>query len=291
MPLEYPRRPNREALRFGVISDCQFADTDEIYLDRHLRLARHKLREAVDTFRADAGLAFVLNLGDLIDRGWEHFDDVLPILDDLDCPVHHVLGNHDFDVEDACKDQVPARLGRERRFGAFSAGTSPPWRFLVMDGGQVSVFARPADSVEGRHAEALRQSLPGPPEPWNGAAGADQLEWLRGELEGARTAGEKVVVCCHYPIVPPGERHVLWDADDVRRILLAFDDVVAAFLCGHRHEGGVERFGRIAHLNFVGMADTRDNAFAIVELEPREVSVWGFGRQPSYDFLLGERID
>jgi len=83
-------------LRFGLITDAQYADA-EPKNERHYRASPDKLKRAVEQIRA-AKPSFTLHLGDLIDRDFRSFGVMLPILDDLGHPVHHLLGNHEYDV-------------------------------------------------------------------------------------------------------------------------------------------------------------------------------------------------
>ena len=83
-------------LRFGLITDAQYADADPKG-ERHYRETPGKLKSAVETIRA-AKPSFTLHLGDFIDRDFKAFATLLPLLDGLGHPVHHLLGNHDYDV-------------------------------------------------------------------------------------------------------------------------------------------------------------------------------------------------
>ncbi len=70
---------------------------------------------------------------------------MLPIARRLRHPVHFVLGNHEFAVDDAHKPQVPARLGMPARYYSFERHG---WLFLVTDGNDLSSYAWPQGSPE-----------------------------------------------------------------------------------------------------------------------------------------------
>jgi len=260
--------------RFGVIADCQFADADATRL---YRLASGKLAEAVD-FLNTQDLAFTIHLGDFIDRDFASFDTVSPIYERLTAPRHHVLGNHDYSVDDALKAKVPDRLGMPARYYAFTEDI-PKWRFLVLDGNEVSVLAHPKDSPEYQTGEAARNRFPTPPPDWSGGMGAEQIAWLESQLDAARQAGEKVLLFCHYPVFPKGI-HNLWNDDELLALVGRYKDTVAAWMNGHNHDGNYGEKDGVHFVNFKGMLDTRLNAYAIVEVFPAALKITGYGREP-----------
>ena len=121
----------------------------------YYRESRDKLADCVQQFN-QMELAFVVDLGDLIDRDFGSFREVLPIYNRLKWPHHHVLGNHDFSVEADRIDEVPGRIGLPHRYYAFHHQS---WRFIVLDGNDISLFGRPHDSTEYREAEQMYESL------------------------------------------------------------------------------------------------------------------------------------
>jgi 3',5'-cyclic AMP phosphodiesterase CpdA len=262
--------------RFGVIADCQFADIpDHEEWNRRFRLSPAKLKEAVADLNT-RDLAFVVNLGDTIDKILASFDVVLPIFATLKAPVRHALGNHDYDVADGERSAVPGKLGLTRGYYSWRA---PGWRFVVLDGCAVSLFGH-EDGTPGR-AEAMKvfNEAQGALERWNGALGATQRDWLAAELAAARAAGERALLFCHWPVFPQ-DKHNLWDSAEVLKIIDAHRDVVAAWMNGHNHAGNYGESGGVHFLNFKGMVDTRENAWAEVAVYPDRIVVEGFAREP-----------
>lgn len=81
---------------FGVLTDVQYCDCDPrdgIYY----RNALAKFEECVHEFNSK-DLSFVIQLGDIIEKDFASFDQVLPIYEQLVMRKYHVLGNHDFSV-------------------------------------------------------------------------------------------------------------------------------------------------------------------------------------------------
>lgn len=270
------RNADRSELSFGVIADVQYCDC-EASGSRYYRASPGKLQAAIDTFNTKE-LDFVIHLGDLIDRRYESFGRVLPIYRQLKAPSYHVLGNHDFSVADEQKPAVPELLGMEQRYYDFSHGS---WRFIVLDGNDLSLYARTAGTPRHRRADSLYQQLDRAGRPnaqtWNGGLGREQLRWLKDVLEGAHAADEKVIVFAHFPAHPPGA-HNLWNDGEVVDLLANYDNVVA-FMNGHNHRGDYSVKDGIHFLTLPGMVETpTENAFAVVDVLGSRLQIDGWGR-------------
>lgn len=168
-------------LSFGLITDVQYADAEPSG-ERHYRASLPKLKTAV-AWLAKQDLPFTLHLGDLIDRDFKSFDAVLPLLDGLGHPVRHLLGNHDYTVEESQKQSVAAKLGMPTdRYSFRSEGV----RFVMLDTSEVSVYKHPEGSPEDRAAEALLAKLTAEKvaaaTKWNGGLSKGQLTWLDGRI-------------------------------------------------------------------------------------------------------------
>ena len=274
---------NGGALCFGVFTDCQYADADTPAKSRRLyRQSPQKLADAVTHFNAMGDLAFLLHLGDAVDRDERSYRVVRPIFSSATVPVHHVAGNHDYEIAAHLKKRVPSLLGMPAPHYRIEHGE---WRFLMLDGNALSLFAWPPGSAEHAAAVAFRSRFPMPPATYNGGLGEAQREWLKTEIASAKAARRRCIVCCHYPVVGDAG-HALWDAAEVEPILAAGRDVIAAWFNGHNHAGGyVERHG-IHFLNFKGMVEETTNAYARVELRADRIEVIGHGREPSRTLRL-----
>lgn len=270
------------AFAIGVIADCQYADADSVG-ERQYRLAPQKLAECIDDFNGRE-LAFVVHLGDFTDREWRSFDVVEPILEHARAPHHHVLGNHDFSVEDARKELVPARMGLPTRWRSF---VERGWRFVILDGNDVSLVAHPRGSPRDVASRAWRaEHAPTKPE-WGGALGAEQCAWLAHELELADAAGERAILFCHYPL-RPANGNELWNADEVLDLIAAHPSV-AAWINGHEHSGNYVLERGIHCVTIHGMLDHFDNAYAVLELSDARLELDGAGRQPDLTLPLEAR--
>lgn len=268
-------------LRFGVIADPQYADIEpNLTLDRHYRQSLVKLGEAIATFNGRE-LDFVMTLGDIIDRNWESFDDIMPVYDGLKHPARFLLGNHDFAVAKEHLGDVAARIGMPHRYHDFAIGR---WRFVVLDGSDVSVFSTPDGAPRHEAATerlcALQVAGAINAQTWNGSLGDEQVAWLEDVMDAAEDAGEQVIVLGHYPVFPANS-HNMWDSERLVDLLTSYA-CFRGYLCGHNHVGN---FGEVAGRPFVtfkGMVDMIDeNTFAIVSLFEDRIEIEGFGREDS----------
>ena len=136
-------------LRLGLVADPQFADI-ESSKTRFYRKSIGKLAEAVEHFNG-LDLDGCVNLGDLIDRHWESFDEVLKPLSRSRHKFRHLLGNHDFELPDEFKARVPRRLGLKNRYYSVRAGA---FCLVMLDTTDISPYSHPKDSKESIAATA-----------------------------------------------------------------------------------------------------------------------------------------
>lgn len=280
MPHEKP------LLRFGVIADPQYADLPPwLEMDRYYANSLDKLRQAIGVLNGE-DLSFVVTLGDLIDRGWENFDPVLAVYQGLRHESFLMPGNHDFFVAPAQLGDVHARLGMPAAWHDFARDG---FRFVVIDGNEISLFSTPEGQP--RHALAQRRLetllIEGAinAKEWNGGISDEQFAWLEAVLARASAVDEKVVVMGHYPLYPENE-HNLWGAERLTDLFARSGNVIA-YLNGHNHVGNLGRAGNTWYVNFKGMVDTQaENTFAVVEIFADRIEIIGHGREESRTLAL-----
>lgn len=267
--------------RFGILADPQYAAIEpHAGMNRYYANSLAKVAEAIEVFNAWE-LSFVMTLGDVIDRSFASFDGILPVYEKLRHEALFLLGNHDFSVSSGHLTEVSARLGMPSPYYSF---TRHGWRFIVLDGNEVSVFAPP----EGHHHRGLAAQMlaelqakgAANARPWNAALSDEQFAWLGDEIGKATEADEKVIVMNHYPVHPPGEHH-MWDSERIVALLASRDNVIA-YLNGHDHVGNYGKVGACHFVNFKGMVDTEnENTFSIVDVYADRIEIRGFGREDS----------
>jgi calcineurin-like phosphoesterase family protein len=261
-----------QSFSIGLIADCQYRGEPGDGI-RKYPISDKKLSECVAHFNS-MDLEYVIHLGDFIDKDLSSFDVVGPIYSRLSAPRYHVLGNHDFSVDDEKKDHVPNILGVPSRYYDFSVHK---WRFIVLDGNDISFHAYPNESDRYREAEHYYADKNISSPKWNGALGKSQMDWLEDVLEKANKQGEQVIIFCHFPIYPE-DVHNLWNANEVIELVEDYP-CVKAYINGHNHAGNYGIREGIHYLTLRGMVDTEETSYAVMKIRKRRLVVKGFGRE------------
>jgi manganese-dependent ADP-ribose/CDP-alcohol diphosphatase len=276
-------RNDRPILSFGIVADLQFCDAPP-FKNRFFRHSIEKLKISIADLNKRS-LDFIVNLGDMIDKDWESFDEILPSFSQFKAPVFHVLGNHDYEVADDKKAQMHLRIGTEKYYDFSMKG----WRFVVLNGNEISTFANLPGSAEFIEAERLLHK--GEEQGkinanfWNGGIGKVQMEWLDARLKLAAQSKESTIVFCHYPLYPP-DRHNLLNQEDVLMLLKNYKGV-KMWINGHNHDGNYGLFGDIHFLNVKGMVEgEHDLAWSVVHIYKNTIEIAGFGNEVSARFSV-----
>ena len=279
--LAQKRNITKYKFSFGAIADCQYCAGPNRG-SRHYASSAGKLKECVAELNKH-DLEFVIHLGDFIDRDYSSFDKVLPIYQSLQMPAYHALGNHDFEVADELKGKVVERMGMESKYYEFSV---EDWRFIVLDGNDVSFHAYPKNSPKYKDAERYYRENKIRSPRWNGAVGSEQVAWLRKILQKAEKQKEKVAVFCHFPVYP-ADPHNLWNAGEIISLLEKFS-CVKAYINGHNHKGKYGQKDGIHYLTLKGMVETEDNAYSIISVAENCLDLKGYGREKDLTFNFKE---
>ncbi|WP_029138106.1 metallophosphoesterase [Nakamurella lactea] len=285
--------PNR--FSFGLLADCQYADADD-YSDekyqRYFRDSRHRLAAAVREFDTH-DLAFIVHLGDLVDRDPADAAVPLNILAAARAPVHQVLGNHDFVAADGGVVDAADLVSRYQMPCRYYSFVVDGWRFVALDSNERGVLAWPPGTPEHDDGTALLAELARAgaenAHPWNGTISAAQRDWLAGEIRAADRAGERVAVLSHHPM-DDGLADSMLRGDELAG-WLAGQPVVAVGLSGHHHFGHLRTVDDLPLFTAHGMVETTESAFAIVHVRSDQLRVEGFGRQPSFRLPIREPAD
>ena len=264
---------------FGVIADPQYADANTNG-SRFYRNSIVKLPDAITELNKHA-LDFTVTLGDVIDRDFKNFDTMLAIYKKAKAPQTFVLGNHDFEVADEDKVNVVSKLGMENGYYTKTIGD---WKFIYLDGNDVSTYRYPKDSEQTKSAKEKLSSLKKPSaQSWNGSIGDEQLAWLKEQLGAAKKSNKRVIIFNHFPVFPVNNGHNLWN-DDVIVELIAANKNVVAYMNGHNHQGNYGVHQGCHFINFKGMVEGESTtAFAIVKCFQDRIEIDGFGTEPDRD--------
>ncbi len=270
---------------FGVIADVQYADQPTRGA-RHYRTSLQRLEACVaDLNQHD--LKFVVQLGDFIDTGKASFDAVLPRWNRLRARKYHVVGNHDLPI---LRGEVMRKLDLQRAYYDFSVGDR--WRFVVIDGMDVSLYGYPRGHAKRRQATEMLKVLKARRAPnavpWNGGLGKAQMTWLKAVLDDASKKQQRVCLFCHFPVQAGhgGKGLLLLNHQQVSDLLGKYECVVA-WLNGHHHAGGYVEKAGVHYVTMVGMVEApKRNAYAIVDVFESRLVLRGIGKQPSRTLVL-----
>ena len=275
----FAQAKDKALFTFGVMADVQYANQDNAGT-RYYRLSPKKLAEAVDSFNQYKP-GFVLSLGDYIDKNFSSYDTLNPISARLTMHLYHALGNHEFAVNDSEKEKVLQKENLEKPYYSFEKAN---WRFVIINGNDVSLHAHSKGSAAYKEAETLLQQLKADSlrqaQTWNGAVGKEQLAWLEKELAAAQKKKQKVIMACHFPLYPDGATELLWNAKELRALIEQYP-CVFAYLNGHVHKSQYFFEKGVHYVSFRGMVEMGDNAFAIIAAYSNRLEIKGFGKEQS----------
>ena len=278
-------------LSFGVVTDAQYGDFETQGV-RYYRDSRKKMEECVNAMNRHTP-GFVIHLGDFIDRDFKSFAPMLSVFQRLQMPAYHVLGNHDFAVDENSKGRIFTALSLDKRgtgkgYYDFLFGN---WRFIVLNGNDVSVIANSKGSEKYEKALAMVEALKrvGAPnaQTWNGAPGDEQIKWLRETLARSQQSQEKVILFCHIPVFPKNV-HNMFNDDEVLDIIDSYPNI-AAYINGHNHAGNYDFRNGVHYLTVKGMVDTKENSYAVIDLYKDSIRVRGYGREINRELVISDR--
>lgn len=293
-------------IKFGVMTDIQYTDRDTIG-SRYYRESLTDILIACGTFLQEQP-EFVFHLGDLTNDRWNSLTAVLEILQVSKLPFRHVIGNHEFiEVPDEKKKEIMPLLGLPscgyHSFVQTDDESGKTWRFIVLNGSEISVYCAASDA-ERKRAEEYRKRYKLPngqlSADWNGAVSREQLQWLENELVTAEKQNENVLVLSHFPLfnqpagttekegfdtnTTEGEYPFLlgWSYWNGQEVLDVMDrhHCIKAYFSGHLHEGGFGIRKNVYHVTFEGIIEP-GNAFAMVTLRDNHIEIQGYGRTKS----------
>ncbi len=263
---------------FGLIADIQYCDCDPVGT-RYYRSSLQKLEEAIQSFRIDSP-AFIINLGDMIEKDFASFGPVCKILDAAGLKIYNVTGNHDYSVEPRLKKRIPPLKENKEGYYSFIYGK---FRFIILNGNEISTYAATSNNkIKEARSYILKLKNSGEINgmDWNGGISNKQILWLTNQLNAAAGNDEKVFIACHFPIFPENE-HNLLNYTDLLTVLEGYKNIIAWF-SGHNHAGNYGNFNMIHFVTLRGMVETEQvNSFSIVEVYKNKIWIKGSGREKS----------
>lgn len=288
---------------FGIISDVQYADEDDSFnfhktSKRYYRKTLTLVDEAVQEWNNE-NIEFVLQIGDLIDGKCSEYPDralanVLDKFKPLKVPLYHVLGNHElYNFE---RKELQKWFGTE-----FNYEISPykGYRIVVLNSFERSViWKNEEDFVEHcysyfepfnpncvRSEENWVKGLSGVDKrfvPYNGGISEDQMQWFENILENSKKNNEFVIVVSHCPLQEDCScsSTLLWNYQDVLKIIEKYKEIIVCCLYGHDHAGGYcLDSNNIHHLTLPSPLESKvgSNAFATLDVYEDKIEIRGRG--------------
>ncbi|KAK9816313.1 hypothetical protein WJX74_010391 [Apatococcus lobatus] len=302
---------------FGVISDIQYADvpdgTSYTGTSRYYRAAMDSMERAVAGWQ-EQDVAFGMHLGDILD-GYHPKDkseaslaQLLERFGRLNRPVYHMIGNHC--LYNLSRPVLNEQLGMGGPETASYYAFQPHslWRFLVLDGYDLSLLGWPPEHPNHQQAlQILEEHNPNEeknsPEglvgtqrrfvKFGGGLSSEQLEWMRCELGQAASQGQRALVFCHLPMhrdsSPPAA--LMWNYPEAMAIIRN-SGCVAAVFSGHAHQDGygVDAEGiQYRVLNGVIETEPGCDCYGVMHVYENMLRLVGYGNVASQDFSLPEQ--
>jgi manganese-dependent ADP-ribose/CDP-alcohol diphosphatase len=287
-----PKTGIDQLIRFGIITDIHFStgsEPEEINSSA-VDNAAEELRIWIESSRINS-VDFLLQLGDIIKGSEEHhleeLKQVTAILQEFGGTIRHVIGNHCLAVP---QPALLTALGMKAPYYSF---TTNGFRFIVLDGMDVSVLSKPETLEDRKTLEFYRAQFEIAPElhDYCGAVGERQKAWLKTELEAAEQDCEKAIILCHFPLWPEttDQKHgLLWNHHEIAG-LLASSTAVKACISGHYHYGGYRQYDGIHYIvlpAFVNRHEHPDFACGTVELHRDRLVIRNQNGNTVYDLTL-----
>ena len=122
-------------MTFGIIADIQYCDHAPVG-SRFYKSSLLKLDDALKVLKSDS-VKFIVNLGDMIDNGFESYKPVMDLIASSKLKMYHVTGNHDYAVDANLKNKLPVLHSSKKGYYSFVNGKI---RMIFLNGNEVSVY-------------------------------------------------------------------------------------------------------------------------------------------------------
>lgn len=274
-------KEKKTSFSFAAIADCQYCAKPEKNGQRFYAQSKYKLKNCVEELNKRNDLEYAIHLGDFIEKDFDSFDVVNLIYNNLKTKTYHVLGNHDYDVADDKKKDVIAKLGMTSAYYDFVVEN---WRFIVLDGNDISFHAYPKGSKKYKESENYYQANKIQLPKWNGAIGKKQMSWLEETIIKAKENKESVVLYCHFPVYPKNNYN-LWNSQEIIKLIEKYT-CIKAYINGHNHKGDYALKNGVHYVTLKGMVYTNETAYSIITIDPTHIKIKGFGREKDRELLI-----
>jgi len=230
---------------------------------RYYQDAINKLKLAVSCWNTFS-LSFCVNLGDIIDgrnrkagtteKAWKECSEEFSKL--LCNRRFDMVGNHELYCWGS-RQNMPKDLNirDSKGCGWYAYQPTKGWRVLILDSFVQSVIVgsesreetlaflktKNPNDIENKNVEWTKD-LPSESMhylPFNGGLGEVQRGWMAAQLEEASRKDERVLIFTHVEVLRTrmGQKTLLFDHEEVTKLLEKYHGVVHTIFTGHRHSG------------------------------------------------------
>jgi predicted phosphodiesterase len=256
-------------MRFAVISDIHMGP-EKFYKGVKLSLTDHALscvKKFVDEINQDPKIKFVVQLGDVIDStdleyDKENYNLVLNLLKKLNCPVYHVVGNHD--LQHLSEQGLKEIINYKELYYSFD----------VEDFHCIILFSKTIEKTDIKIDE-------------------EQINWLKQDLE---KTNKKTLIFVHYSLSDQDltghslfegfpEVCLIQNREEIRSILTESKKVIAVFI-GHLHWNRIDKHNSIPYFTLQSLVENLNNegmpsnSYAIIDLTKDSIKVDIKGNDP-----------
>ncbi len=269
--LDNGSKARQRTARFGVVTDCHYADADENGT-RFYRESLDKISECVELMNAKR-VDFLIELGDFKDQDkppaekktLSYLQAAEKVLKQFNGPTYHVLGNHDLDSISKMqflKRVDNTKIDSNRSYYSFD---SNGLHYVVLDANYRT------DGVDYDHGNF----------DWtDGNIPSKELDWLKRDLA---STPRTVIVFIHQLLDGTGSVYVK-NAAQVREILEASGKVLTVFQ-GHHHSGSYNNIAGIHYYTLKALVEgqgSENNSYAIAQVHPdSSIIVTGYRKAES----------
>lgn len=234
----------------------------------------------------------VIHLGDIIDgnetieKTTQDLEAVFERLTKLKVPIEHVIGNHCLELgRKRALTQLGFQVNKQLTTNRI-IDVSTQWRFIILDSLAMST-AYPANEQLKKEAELYVKKYENEENAthYNGGLGEEQTNWLIEELENAKQEEKNVIICLHHPVALDSSKPslVLWNNEEVMKIIEMYKRTVRACFSGHHHAGGYAFEFGVHFVVFESILDSLDESgsFGIITLYDNRIVIEGQGEMTS----------
>ena len=247
-------------MKFLLVTDLHYTDKPWGSNNRYHEKSLDKVRTAIESY--SEGCEFIACLGDIVDSyegckpQEQGLREIREMLDGFDIDFYPTFGNHDTSLD---KHEFMRLIGMSDRYYSFE---TDEYLCLMLDSCMNSK-SEPYPQKEIIWTDCYIDD--------------EQLDWMKDKISHS----DKPVVVMTHAILSGDEDHTINNADEIKDILLEYEEKIAAVFCGHYHDGLHSKISSIPYVVFKALCMGEAFTCAVVEITTDSVKITGYGDEPS----------